>query len=91
MKKTAVGYALLILVVLLPIAKGFNVRGIDGGSNCAWCTIIVGLVGKLSLVYNETTIDSLERLCNALPSDLKPYCKTAVDFLGKFIDDKILL
>ncbi|CAF0927615.1 unnamed protein product [Didymodactylos carnosus] len=58
--------------------------------DCATCTIVVGLVEKLSIVHNESIVSSLERICNALPTELKPYCKTAVEFLGPIIIDGFL-
>ncbi|CAF3243138.1 unnamed protein product [Rotaria sp. Silwood2] len=87
MTKTSLGWILFMFAVLLPVINGLNLKSIDGGSDCASCTVIVGLVEKLSIVYNESVISSLERLCNALPTDLRVYCRVAVDFLGPLIID----
>ncbi|CAF0872998.1 unnamed protein product [Rotaria sordida] len=70
--------------------NGCLTRGVNGGSDCASCTIALGVIEHLSIVYNESIVASLERFCNYLPSDIKTYCKAAVDFLGPIIVDGFL-
>lgn len=60
-----------------------NVESVNGGVGCATCSILLGLVDKLTIVYNETASESLERFCNFLPGQYKVYCKAAIEFLGK--------
>jgi acyloxyacyl hydrolase len=59
--------------------------GENGGTDCAVCSIVLGLVDKLTIVHNESIEHSLERLCLLLPGEFKGFCKLAVEYLGKFI------
>ncbi|CAF1284679.1 unnamed protein product [Rotaria sordida] len=54
MMKASLEWIFLIFAILLPVINGLSIKSIDGGSDCASCTIIVGLVEKLSIVYNES-------------------------------------
>jgi len=71
----------LSLVVFLSIINGTSATGHD----CAVCTIVLGVVEHLSILYNESIVQSLDRFCNYLPTEFKAFCKEAVDFLGKFL------
>ncbi|UJR23997.1 hypothetical protein I4U23_026963 [Adineta vaga] len=79
----------LILVINADFQEKFT-SGVNGGIDCAACTVLVGLVEKLSTVYNETIVSSLERLCNSLPVEMKAYCRVAVEFLGPIIIDGLV-
>jgi acyloxyacyl hydrolase len=88
MSKAAIGWICLLLVVFVPVVSsnltGLN-SGVNGGVDCAVCSIVLGIVDHLTIVYNESAAKSLERLCSFLPDQYKIYCKAAVDFLGKSI------
>jgi hypothetical protein len=84
MANTGLGWICLLLAVFLPVVNGSWVRGANGGHDCAVCTIILGVVEHLSILYNETIVQSLERYCNYLPTQFRVYCKEAVEFLGEF-------
>ena len=71
-----------LFAVLFPVINGFGLKSVNGGVDCATCTIVLGLVEKLSIVYNESIINSLERVCNALPTDFRVYCKVTIEYLG---------
>ncbi|XP_041376837.1 acyloxyacyl hydrolase-like [Gigantopelta aegis] len=60
-------------------------RGVNGGSNCATCSIVLGLIYQLSEIHNETVVKAMERLCSFLPSQFKEPCDVAVDFLTPFL------
>ena len=78
----------LLLVVLVPVIDGRLTSlnsGVNGGVDCATCSVVLGLVDQLTIVYNESAAHSLERLCSFLPGEFKTYCKTAIDFLGRCI------
>ena len=74
-----------LLSVGIPIVNATWLRGVNGGSDCASCTIALGVVEHLSILYNESIVESLDRLCNYLPTQFRIYCKTTVDFLGKIL------
>jgi hypothetical protein len=74
----------LFLAVFFPSINGSFARGVNGGVDCATCTIALGVIEHLSILYNESIVVSLERFCNYMPSQFKLYCKEAVEFLGKF-------
>jgi acyloxyacyl hydrolase len=72
-----------LLVIFLSVINGSSARGVNGGADCASCTIVLGVVEHLSILYNETIVQSLERFCNYLPTQFKTFCKAAVDFAGR--------
>jgi hypothetical protein len=81
------GWVCLLFVVFIPVIDGRLIPitgGVNGGADCATCSIVLGLVDKLSIVYNESIVNTLERLCSFLPGDYKTFCKIAVEYLGKF-------
>lgn len=84
--KAAFYWICLLLVVLVPVVNGYLGRGVNGGGDCATCSIVLGIVDHLTIVYNDTAAHALERLCNFLPGEFKVYCKAAVNFLGRSID-----
>jgi acyloxyacyl hydrolase len=78
----------LLLVVFIPVIDGRLTaygEGVNGGVDCAICSVVLGLIDKLTIVHNESIEHSLERLCLLLPGDFKGFCKLAVEYLGKFI------
>lgn len=82
------GWIFLLLIVFIPTIDGRLTSlsdGVNGGVDCATCSIVLGLIDKLTIVYNESVEHTLERLCLFLPGDFKVFCKVAVEFLGKFI------
>jgi acyloxyacyl hydrolase len=89
MSKAIIGWICLLLVVLVPVINGGLTTGLEsganGGTDCAVCSILLGLVDHLTIVYNESAAHSLERLCSFLPDKYKTFCKAAVDFLGKYM------
>lgn len=83
MLKVAIG---LLLIAFLPSIDGrfINVRdGVNGGVDCATCSILLGIVDHVMIVYNDSASQALERICSFFPAPYKDYCKTALDFLGK--------
>lgn len=93
MSNAAISWICLLLVVLIPAIDGRMLfadnGGVNGGADCATCSIILGIIDKLTIVYNESAAQSLERLCLFLPDKYRAFCKAAVDFLGKYILMKI--
>lgn len=76
----------VLLVVCVPVIYGSITdlkSGVNGGVDCASCSVVLGIVDHLMIVYNESAAQSLERLCAYLPDPYKGYCKTALEFLGK--------
>ncbi|CAF0795333.1 unnamed protein product [Adineta ricciae] len=77
----------VLFIAFFPIVHG---RGVNGGVDCASCTITLGVIEHLSILYNESIVSSLERFCNYLPSQFRVYCKEAIEFLGPIIVDGFL-
>lgn len=84
MVKIGFGWICLSLIVFLSIINSSSARGVNGGVDCATCTIVLGVVEHLSILYNESIVQSLDRFCSYMPSEFKTFCKDAVDFLGKY-------
>lgn len=83
MANTGLRWSCIGLIVLLSLINSISAGGANGGSDCASCTIVLGVVEHLSILYNETIVQSLDRFCNYLPTEFKAFCKEAVDFAGK--------
>jgi len=86
MANISISLICLLLAVLVPVINGRLMNGVNGGADCAGCTMFLGIIERVSVVYNETIISSLERICNYLPNEFRTYCKVAIEFLGKFND-----
>ena len=71
----------------VPFLKESALKSVNGGTNCAGCTIVVALVEQLSIVYNQTFEKSLDDLCNLLPKNsiFKVTCLQIVDEYGPLI------
>lgn len=42
-------------------------NGVNGGVACAVCTAVVALTEQMTVIYNETFVQSYDRLCKLLP------------------------
>ena len=90
MSSASIGWICLLVFAFVPVIESRfpqNLDSVNGGASCATCSILLGLVDKLTIVYNETAAQSLERLCSFLPGQYKVYCKVTVEFLGKSVDE----
>ena len=56
-----------------------------GGSTCAGCGIIVGLVEQLSQLYNSTVDEAMEALCSYLPREIQGGCRVLIKTYGPVI------
>lgn len=62
--------------------------GVNGGTDCAYCTLIVAMVEKLTIVYNDTIENTLNNFCEFFPDGIFRFtCKQAVIFYGPIIID----
>ena len=64
-------------------------RGDNGGLSCATCTILLSISSQLAQIYNETTVESLSRLCTFLPKTYQEECSELVEYLSPIIDKEI--
>lgn len=70
-------------------AAAFNTRhgfqwadSVNGGVNCAVCTVVTGLVEQLTEVYNVSVSEALSRFCSFLPTGFREACTALVDEFG---------
>ena len=85
MKFSTLLVAFLVLS-LAELSKAKSNLGVNGGTDCAYCTIIVTMVEELSIVYNDTVEESLNNLCQFLPDGIfRTTCKEAVELYGPVI------
>lgn len=56
--------------------------GINGGNNCAACTIAVGIVEQLTEIHNSSVTKVLDDVCGWFPSTITPICDYFVDKYG---------
>ncbi|XP_035680519.1 acyloxyacyl hydrolase-like [Branchiostoma floridae] len=80
---------LCIFLALLPLARAGKVRDANGGTNCAVCTVLVGIVEQLAQVYDEGAVDALERLCSFLPEQLQAPCRAGAEVFAPYIAEAI--
>eukprot|EP00058_Branchiostoma_floridae_P008751 XP_002594239.1 hypothetical protein BRAFLDRAFT_65090 [Branchiostoma floridae] len=78
-----------IFLALLPLARAGKVRDANGGTNCAVCTVLVGIVEQLAQVYDEGAVDALERLCSFLPEQLQAPCRAGAEVFAPYIAEAI--
>lgn len=83
MANVSIGLICILLAVFVPAIDGRLMNGVNGGAECAGCTMVLGIIERVSIIYNESIVSALERFCNFLPNEFRTYCKVAVDFLGK--------
>ena len=69
-----------------------DLHSVNGGTTCAACSILVGLVEQLTQIYNISVADAIDKFCNFLPSGFKEACNIiVVDFapsIIKLLEDK---
>ena len=56
--------------------------GVNGGTDCAVCTIVIGLTEQYAELHNATASEAFAKICSILPSKLQGPCKTLVEDLG---------
>ncbi|XP_077983383.1 acyloxyacyl hydrolase-like [Glandiceps talaboti] len=84
---------ILLLVFLSSVsitvssARPNRVGDANGGTDCAACTLIVSIVDQLSLVYQESIDQSMQRLCSYLPGQYQASCKQFIIIAGPIIID----
>lgn len=84
--------SILFVIVLVSIFSEYSnaetLLSVNGGTDCAYCTIIVTMVEELSIVYNDTVEESLNNLCQFLPDGIfRKTCTEAVELYGPVIID----
>ena len=85
---------IIISVILISILIGQStaffepIEAVNGGTDCAYCTLIVTMVEKLAIVYNDTIENSLKKICQYLPNGIFRFtCEQAIIFYGPIIID----
>ena len=56
--------------------------GMNGGTTCAGCSIVVGLVEQLAVLYNASVSEALEMFCSFLPGGFRVACDALVEEYG---------
>lgn len=80
---------LFVATLLVSNANGFwwntNNYGVQapGGTNCAGCTIIVGLLEQLVLIRNTTVDKVLDDICGYFPNEFQSICDYYVNNYGE--------
>lgn len=75
----------MYMVSFSPIVSA---RGVNGGMECAVCTVVFGLTEQLAEIHNETLVAASMRICNMLPYPLKLYCSKSVNALEEILDQE---
>ena len=61
-------------------------HGVNGGSDCMGCTVVVSMVEQLALIYNQTVASALDQFCGFLPVGVfRKSCEAAVKLFGPVI------
>ncbi|KAF6041275.1 AOAH [Bugula neritina] len=81
--------AVLVTVMFTPPASTIInhrfYRGIDGGLECATCTVLISLVDQLAEVNNQTIIEAFDSFCVMLPPKLGNPCQLFAEIFGPLI------
>lgn len=88
MASSVIVFLLSLLLVSLPLTESkfpFPLSDLNGGTNCAACSVLLGLADQLAEIYNETIADSMSRFCNYLPNGFKEACTILVEEYGPSI------
>ncbi|XP_070574301.1 acyloxyacyl hydrolase-like [Ptychodera flava] len=85
-------YLALLLLIACPltVSKRAGVKQVDdvnGGTDCAACTLIISIIDQLSLVYQESIDKAMQRLCSYLPDQYRSTCKSFITIAGPIIID----
>ena len=96
--KVLLATSLVVLVLLMSNASGFTLkrdepkstrqlsRGVNGGSDCMACTVVVSLVEQLAIIYNQTVESALDQFCGFLPVGVfRKSCEAAVKLFGPVV------
>ncbi|XP_033096267.1 acyloxyacyl hydrolase-like isoform X1 [Anneissia japonica] len=71
-------FKLTIGFVILAFISSGQAHGVNGGTECAACTLLVSLGEQLAQLHNDTVVDSLFKLCDLLPSTYDIPCRVVV-------------
>ncbi|XP_046386733.1 acyloxyacyl hydrolase-like [Ischnura elegans] len=82
------GVLCVTFACILSFSPAVRARGVNGGMECAVCTVLLGLTEQLAEIHNETLVEASMRICNMLPYPLKLYCSKSVNALEEFLDQK---
>ena len=63
----------------------FLQSGVNGGTSCAVCAVVIGLAEQLTEVYNISVSEALSRFCSFLPSGFQEGCDALVDEFGPIV------
>ena len=67
--------------------KSQGLKDVNGGTTCAGCAVLFGLVGQLAEVHNSSVAEALEKFCNFLPDKYDELCRAAIEVLSpEFIE-----
>ncbi|GLH07812.1 Acyloxyacyl hydrolase [Gryllus bimaculatus] len=77
-------------VLFLLFALHTEGRGVNGGWGCATCTVVFGITGQLSEIYNETIFAASLRFCHLMPHPIGDYCHAVVQKLEPILINKQL-
>ena len=73
----------LLCLLLFSFAQARSLpQSVNGGIDCAICTVLAGLVEQLADIYNESVAESLDRFCGYLPFEVRGACKFLVGEYG---------
>eukprot|EP00730_Choanoeca_flexa_P011958 TRINITY_DN2975_c0_g1_i1.p1 TRINITY_DN2975_c0_g1~~TRINITY_DN2975_c0_g1_i1.p1 ORF type:complete len:580 (+),score=155.55 TRINITY_DN2975_c0_g1_i1:31-1740(+) len=56
--------------------------GVNGGTSCAVCTIVVGLVEQVAEIDDVNATKALAKICDLLPKNISSECTKLIDLFG---------
>ena len=57
-------------------------KDVNGGTGCAVCTVLVGLMQQLAEIHNTSVSQALQMFCHYLPDQAQEVCTEAVEALA---------
>ncbi|XP_067135699.1 acyloxyacyl hydrolase-like isoform X1 [Centruroides vittatus] len=87
--------AIHLFVIILSLgfaaaSKTYFRRGVNGGLECAACTIVVGLLEQIAEIDSKNISDIVSNICDVFPTTYEKFCRIIVRLWGPIIIDKMV-
>lgn len=79
-------FSIVFLISSWPLSES---RGVNGGLECAVCTISLGITNQLAEIHNETVVAASLRLCGVMKPPLSDTCTKLVRILEPILIDSL--
>jgi acyloxyacyl hydrolase len=61
--------------------KELSLKDVNGGTSCAVCSVLTGLMQQLAEIHNSSVAEAIDAFCQVLPQEVQKDCTEAVSLL----------